>query len=493
MQATLAREDLACQTACQALAWLRAGEATSVELIEMLLARIEQHNPALNAIVSLDAEAARQRAKAADEASRRGESWGPLHGLPITVKDTFETAGLRTVAGYPPFWNRIPARDAPPVARLRQAGAILLGKSNTPPLARGNFTDNPVFGRTNNPWDLGRSPGRSSGGAAAAIAAGLAYLELGSDIGGSVRHPAHFCGIYSLKTTSGRVSGRGHLASARPLALRPRYEALLQLASFGPLARSVADLRLALPVIAEPGTPNLDGPPARALPELRIAWTDEFGGVPLTQDSRRAIQQLAGALEAAGCRVERQDRAGFDYDEAWHAAGVCLGAVDTLLQPPLARLGRRLASPFVARGAGRGPLLHGLVAGTSLRPQLIRQALERRTHLIERLEAFLEGWDAWICPAFPTPAFTHRGPNAPIEVDGRPMPQLAANLLHSVIFNLTGHPVVTIPVGHSSTGLPIGVQLVGCLWREMDLLNVAEAAAGVTRGYQRPPDYRKTL
>jgi amidase len=346
-----------------------------------------------------------------------------------------------------------------------------------------------VFGRTNNPWDLGRSPGGSSGGAAAAIAAGLSYLELGSDIGGSVRHPAHFCGIYSLKTTAGRVSGRGHLASARPPVIPPRCEALLQLASFGPLARSVADLRLALPVIAEPGTPNLEPPPARTLPELQLAWTDDFGGVPLTDDSRRAMQQLASALEAAGCRVERQDHAGFDYDEAWHAAGVCLGAVDTLFQPPLARLGRRLASPFLSRGMARDALKHGLVTGTSLRPPLLGQALERRACLIERLEAFLDGWDAWVCPAFPSPAFTHRAPNAPIDVDSRQMPQLAANLLHSLIFNLTGHPVVTIPIGKSNDGLPIGVQLVGRLWQEMDLLNVAEAVAGVTCGYQTPPAY----
>ena len=224
--------------ASQSAELIRSGQVSSFELVKELLARIADHNPALNAIITLDAEDALRQARDADTARQRGEALRPLHGVPITIKDSFETAGMRTVSGFPPFARHIPAEDAPPVARLRQAGAIILGKTNLPTLASGIQTNNPVFGRTNNPWDLARTPGGSSGGAAAAISARLSYLELGSDIGGSIRIPSHFCGVYGLKCTGGRVSGKGHLSSPKKLTVPKGWEALLQLGSMGPLARS---------------------------------------------------------------------------------------------------------------------------------------------------------------------------------------------------------------------------------------------------------------
>src|SRR5579859_385273 len=287
-------------TASAALAELEAGDTTSERLVEGLLERIDRLNPQLNAIITLDGAGARQRAKAADEARQRGECWGPLHGLPITIKDAFETAGMRTVSGYPPFSGHVPEKDAPPVARLRQAGAIIVGKTNLPTLANGIQCDNPVFGRTNNPWDVRRTPGGSSGGAAAAIAASLSFLELGSDIGGSLRIPAHFCGVYSLKLTAGRVSGQGHLASPKALSIPAGRGGLLKLASFGPMARSIDDLRLAFPIITEPGTPGCEPAPGKPLAEMRLAWSDDFGGAPLDEATRHAMQRLVSAVERAG-------------------------------------------------------------------------------------------------------------------------------------------------------------------------------------------------
>ena len=259
----------------------------------------------MNAVVTLDADGARRRAAEADRALAEGVLWGPLHGVPITIKDSFDTAGLRTASGYRPFARRVPLEDATPVARLREAGAIILGKTNLPTLASGVQTDNHVFGRTNNPWDLRRTPGGSSGGAAAAISAGLSFLELGSDIGGSIRIPAHFCGVYGLKATAGRVAGKGHVASARRLDIPVGFEALLQLASFGPIARSLDDLQLALPIISEPGTPSLHNAQCPVASELRLAWTDDFGGTPLDQDSRRLMKNLEAALVRGGRRIER--------------------------------------------------------------------------------------------------------------------------------------------------------------------------------------------
>jgi amidase len=473
-------------TASQAAKAIQNGQSSAYYLVKELLAAIEKRNPALNAIVTLDAEGALRQARAADEMRQRGEPMGPLQGVPVTIKDSFETAGMRTVSGFPPFANRIPAADAPPVARLRQAGAIILGKTNLPTLASGIQTNNPVFGRTNNPWDLTRTPGGSSGGAAAAISAGLSYLELGSDIGGSIRIPTHFCGVYGLKCTGGRVSGKGHLASPKPLVIPKGWEALLQLASIGPLARSIDDLRLAFPILAEPGTPGLGHPLMSGLAQLRLAWTDDFGGSPLDGESRRLMHALADQLKQAGCQVDHLAGAGFDYEEAWFVAGACLGAINTLFQPPMLRLVRKLIGPVLTRTGQPHPLQRGLYAGMSLRPHTIADMLKKRQALIDTCEHFLTDYDAWICPVFPTPAFTHRKPDAPIEVDGQPLAQLLANLLHSVIFNLTGHPVVTIPVGLTAQGLPVGVQVVGRRWQEMALLNTAEQIATQTGGYQSP-------
>jgi amidase len=481
--------DLSFLPVSQIATLLRSGEITSVELVEAQLERIEQFNPSLNAIVTLNTDQARLRANEVDQAAKRGEWWGPLHGIPITIKDSFETAGLRTVSGYPPFAQHIPLEDAVAVARLRLAGAIILGKTNLPTLASGIQTNNPVFGRTNNPWDLSRTPGGSSGGAAASIAAGLSFLELGSDIGGSIRIPSHFCGVFGLKMTSGRVSGKGHLSSPNRLSLPSGWEDLIQLASFGPLARSVEDLRLSFEVLSNVNTPGMELQPALPINDIRLAWSDDFGGAPLSVDSRLCMQQLAANLAKEGVHLERITDPGFDFQETWYMAGVCLGAINTLFQSQTTRWLRRIGSPILSRVGPHDPLLRGLSKGMSLNPTSVTSALEFRAKLIEDLEEFLNGWDAWICPIFPTSAFTHRASNAPIEVDDSQVSQLTANLLHNIIFNLTGHPAVAIPIGLSSQGLPIGVQVVGRRNQEIALLNTTEQIIKSTQGYQSPPGY----
>jgi amidase len=478
-------EDLSTLTASQAAQSLRNGQIRSLELTDGLLERIGRENPALNAIVTIDADGARKQALAAYKAFQRGEDLGPLQGIPMTIKDSFETAGMRTVSGFPPFARRVPVEDAAPVGRLRKAGVIILGKTNLPTLASGIQTNNPVFGCSNNPWNLALTPGGSSGGAAAAISARLSYLELGSDIGGSIRIPAHFCGIYGLKCTGGRVSGKGHLSSPKRLAVPKGWEALLQLASMGPLARSIDDLRLAFPILAEPGTPFPEPQSVKPLAGLRIAWTDDFGGTPLDGESQQLMRGFTNRLTQAGCQVEHCAGAGFDYEEAWFVAGACLGTINTLFQPPLMQQIRKLISPLLSLSGGH-PLQRGLYTGASLKPQTVQDMLKKREVLIEECETFLTKWDAWICPVFPTPAFAHRKADAPIEVDGKPFSQLLANLLHNIIFNVTGHPVVTIPIGLTAQGLPVGLQVIGRRWYELALLDTAGQIASQTDGYQSP-------
>lgn len=475
-------------TASEVARAIRTGQLSAAEVVEAQLGRIEKFNPALNAIVTLDADNARCRAREADRALAAGQVWGPLHGVPVTLKDSFDTAGLRSTSGYRPFRDRVPVEDATPVARLREAGAIILGKTNLPALASGRQTNNALFGRTNNPWDLRRTPGGSSGGAAAAISAGLSFLELGSDIGGSIRIPAHFCGVFGLKATAGRIAAKGHVASARRFAAPVGCKPLFELASFGPIARSIEDLELVLQIITEPGTPPLTPLARRELSELRVAWTDDFGGTPLDGDSRRLMQSLIDALTRRGCQVKRCSNA-VDYVEAWRVSGICLGAVDTLFQPSPKRWFRRAVSPLLRRFGPRHPLMRGLFEGLALDPVCLCRALEQRVRLIQQLEEFLGVWDCWICPVFPAPAFTHRPAIAPIDVDGQSISQMEANLLPAVIFNMTGHPVVTMPIGLSSEGLPIGVQVIGRRWQEVALLDTARQVASVTGAFRRPPGY----
>src|SRR4051794_5186167 len=235
---------------------VRERHVSAAEVLQAHLVQIERHNPALNAIVTLDIDGARERARAADAALARGELWGPLHGVPVTLKDCHTTAGLRTTAGYPPLSDYIPTEDGTVAARLRRAGAMIIGKTNVPTLAMDPQTDNPIFGRTNNPWNLERTPGGSSGGAAAALAAGMTPLEVGSDIGGSIRNPSHFCGVCGLKPTDNRVPVTGHIPGLPDV---PRWTRVLNVV--GPMARTVEDLQLAFQILAGPDGHDTEVPP----------------------------------------------------------------------------------------------------------------------------------------------------------------------------------------------------------------------------------------
>jgi amidase len=468
-------------------------KVSAVEVVQAHLNHIAQHNPALNAIVTLDEERALQRAEEADAALVRGEVWGPLHGVPVTIKDAFETAGLRTTSSFPPLANYVPQQDATIVARLRAAGAIILGKTNMPILTVDIQSNSPLFGRANNPWNLGRTTGESTGGGAAAVAAGLSPLELGSDGGGSIRIPSHFCGVFGLKPTEHLVPGTGHIPD-----LPGAPKSLRHICSFGPLARCVQDLRLCLSLIAGPDGRDLDVPPiplestpARPLRELHFAWTDDFGGVPVTMETRTALEKLAGALAGLGCRVERANPPGFDFKLAGQTYGIIMGTIAGMSLPlPLRALGR-LAGPIISP---HEPIYHAIIQGTRRDMRRYFEALTRRNALIEALERFLARWDAWLCPVSCTPAFTHctsglMWPAQTIEVDGVKIPYWKASISYTTPFNLTGNPVVVLPVAKSKEGLPIGVQVVGRRWRDMDLLGVAEQLAEVTGPFQCPAAY----
>lgn len=459
-------------------------ELRSVEALDACLARIGDRNPELNAVVTLNEEAARRGAREADEALEVGEPLGPLHGVPITVKDCWETAGLRTTCGFPGLEDHVPDRDATCVARLREAGAVLLGKTNPAMLAADWQTDNPVFGRTNHPDAPSRTPGGSSGGSGAAVAAGFSPLDLGSDLGGSIRVPAHFCGVCGLKPTEHRVPARGHIPDWHIPGREPAG-VLRHMGTYGPLARSVADLRLCFSVIAGPDGRQPEVPPmpverepeAPALESLRVAWTDRFGSAPVSEDTRQALVGLAATLEAAGCRVEHvQPR--LDFERIWQTWGE-IAAVELRVGMPLL-LRSLLLARFLLMSDRSAPPRRGLLRGLRMGHGAHAKALSRRDRTVRDVDRILAGRDVWLCPVSATPAFPHGTPGAPIPVDGVDVPYTMVTAAYTTPFNLSGHPVVVLPADRSTDGLPIGVQVVGHRWRDERLLDVAEALEIVT-------------
>jgi amidase len=481
-------EEIVFRTASELAQAIRDRQLSSADVVNAHLGHIAEHNSKVNAVVTVDEEGARERAREADEALARGELWGPLHGVPVTIKDTFETAGMRTVSGFKPLAEYVPAEDAAAVARLRAAGAVILGKTNTPMLTTDWQTRNPVFGLTRNPWNPELTVGGSTGGGGAAVAAGLSPLELGGDVGGSARIPAHFCGVFGLKPTQHAVSTRGHIPD-----LPGPVRAETQMLQPGILARSAPDLALGLSVIAGPDPQRpmvppvpFEDPGAIDLESLRLAWCDGVGGVVVSRDTSAALEALADALAAKGCRIERTLPTDVDWEELWSTWG-------ELVQPEIAVSFpgpmRALMGVLGLLSSGQSPMNRGWSKGAGRDRGRYFAALARRDEFAARFEHFLGSYDAWIIPTVVVPAFAHSKIGKPIQVDDHLVPYMLAGSAYTAVASLTGLPAVTVPGASSSEGLPIGIQLIGRRWDDMRLIAISDRIAEITGGYRRPPGY----
>lgn len=448
----------------QLAAAIRAGQVSATEVLEAHLAQIARHNATLNAIILLDAERAHQRAREADEALARGEVWGPLHGVPFTLKDCHSTQGMRTTAGFPPLADYVPQVDSTITARLKAAGGILIGKTNVPTLLTDIQSNNPLFGRTNNPWNGERTPGGSSGGAAAALASGMTPFDIGTDLAGSIRIPAHYCGVFGLKPTEHRVPETGLITN---LPDAPRSVRIL--ASLGPMARSAEDLALLYQLIAGPdgcdtevAPVTVDNVPALELKHLRMAFAPTFPGFPAAVEVRQAVEGLAKQLTPLCAAVEEAALSEVDFNQQLVSARelkeMTVGAFQPEEDAPVMTLAHYL------------------------------EALHRRDQCIRRWEQFFQSWDVLLCPASMIPAFPHCKRGSPLLVDGKREAYGMANA-HCQLFNYTGHPAIVLPYQLSHEGLPIGVQMVGKRWGEARLLGIAQAVSEVIGGFQRPPGY----
>jgi amidase len=454
--------DLTFTPASELLRLYRARRVSPLEVVQTLLARIDAVNPAVNAVVTLARESALWEARRATAALRRGAALPPLFGVPVTIKDVTPTAGIRTTYGSKLFEDHVPAEDALVVQRLRAAGAIVLGKTNTPEFAFGPNTTNAVFGPTRNPWDLTRTAGGSSGGAAAALATGMCPLAEGSDLGGSLRGPAAFCGVVGFRTTPGLV---------------PRHPSVLAWDTYsveGPMARTIADTALMLAVMAGPDDraplsyevdtrPLLAATRAPSVKGWRVACTADLGGLVLVDDEVRAlVERAAGAFRSLGARVEE----------------ACPDMRDV---PEIVRLTRGLL--MVARHADKLPghravLQEGLVENTeqglALTAREVAQGELLRTRQWERVREFLDGREVWLTPTMAVPAFPLEHPHV-MEINGRPVGKAMQRSFLTYAFSVLGLPAITVPCGLTRAGLPVGLQIVGRRRAEASVLRAAAA------------------
>lgn len=468
-------DDLTFFSAVEMARLVREKRISPVELAEAHLAKIERLNPKLNAFVHVDVERVRRQARDAEKAVINSESLGPLHGVPISIKSSIDVAGLRCESGTRLRAGFVASRDAPLVARLRQAGAIVLGVTNTPEMLMAWETDNTLYGRTNSPWDLDRTPGGSSGGEAAAIAAGMSAGGVGSDGGGSIRVPAHFSGICGLKPTPGRIPSTGHFpASGGPFAL---------IGVVGPMARTVADLTALFEVMQGPDHGDtcaapvpLRWPSNDEAKQLRVGYFEDDGRTPVTAETRAAVRSAAQALQRAGFEVEPFRPEGLEEARVlWHKFFVKVGGM--LIRPM-----------FEGREQDRSPVLTQFLECSLSEPALadesVLDAWFRRDAVRADFLGQMRRYPILLCPAAAIPAFRHG--ERRWTIDGKAVDYLDA-WSYTEFFNLLGNPAAVVPVSHSSEGLPIGVQIVGRPWEEEQVLAVAAALERECRAWRIPP------
>ena len=482
--------DLAFRSASALLSALERKETSSEELLKHYLSRIERLGSTFNAVVTLDADRALAQARRCDAERARGEGWGALHGLPVTVKDSFETEGIRTTSGgAKEYLAHVPARDADVVARLKVAGAIVFGKTNLSTLAMDIQTANAEFGTTNNPWDPARTAGGSSGGSAVAMSAGLSALEMGSDLGGSIRIPAAFCGVFGHRPSFGIIPTRGHVPGPPGTLAAPDLE------TAGPIARAAGDLDLAVQILAGPDDSqarawrlHLPPPRHRSLRDYRLAaWLDD-PAEPVEASLRERLEAVVGEFRAAGASIDEGARPGFTLADN-------------------ARLFMRVLYGSMASGLPEGQFrkLQDRAAGLALDDDSFRARLTRdtvQTHrdfdlareLSERQRAvwaeFFSRYDALLCPVFPTPAFPHdQSPDMArrtLAVNGVPKPYLGTLLGWPALAGLSSLPGTAAPVGFTKEGLPAGIQVVGPYLEDRTAIHVAGLVAEAAGGYVPP-------
>ena len=481
--------DIAFLPAHRLAGMIRSREIGSLELLDHYLHRVGQFNQALNAVIWMDTEAARARARQADEALARGELWGPLHGLPMTIKESFDLTGAPTTWGIPAMRQNIARSNAVAVQRLLDAGAVIFGKTNVPLLLADWQSFNEIYGTTNNPWDLTKTPGGSSGGSSAALAAGLTALELGSDIGASIRNPAHYCGVMGHKPTWGIVPPRGQTVSGAM--------AMSDISVSGPLARTIDDLALALGTLVGPD--ELDEPGWRLiLPKPKKTRLADFCVAVMAQDPNCAVDHeyggriadLGRTLEKAGAKVSFEARPDIDMRQA-HRIYIKL-----LRSVTMARIAPNLFAEWQSKAAALSPSDESYKAQVARAATILHRdwlaAHEERTKLRWAWHSFFKNWDVLLTPAAAGPAWPHdqKGDrlDRKITVNGK-LEDTSDQLFWAGISGVVLLPSTITPLGLNRAGLPLGVQVIGDHLQDLTTIEMARLIVEQIGGFIPPPGY----
>ena len=483
-------DELGFKPAHELAAMLAKKKISSVELTEYFIARIQKYDEVLNAVVVRDFARAMDAARTADTAMAAGQNLGPLHGLPMTIKESYNIEGLKTTWGFPIWKDMVASTDAAVVAAYKAAGAHFMGKTNVPMMLADYQSYNEIYGQTNNPWDVSRSPGGSSGGAAAALAAGLCALESGSDIGGSIRNPAHFCGVYGHKPTWGVVPISGH----QPPVVQVSNG--VDLAVVGPLARSAEDLKLAMDLIVGPQPLQVKGwrvelptPRATKLKDLRVAIWATDAASPVEQEIVERTESIGQLLESAGATVSYAARpevdlmlGGFTYVNLMQAVNM------SGVPPQMFAQNQTLADSFDADDRSMDAVF-ARAAVQTYNDWAIHD--RNRTHIRLAWNQFFENWDIMLCPILPTTAFPHD--HAPfserrLKINGEPRDFFEGSFWAGLT-TLAGLPSTVFPTGLSSAGLPIGLQAASAEFDDYTCIEFARLMAQELGGFVPPDGY----
>lgn len=462
-------------------------ELTAVQVLKATYKRIQQHNTTINAIVELRTfEDALKEAKAKDDLLKKGTLLGPLHGLPMTVKDSYNVKGMVSTNGNPMLTKNVAQTDAALVQKLKNAGAIIIGKTNLPLLAMDWQSTNKWYGQTNNPYHLDHVAGGSSGGAAASLAAGFSSLEIGSDAGGSIRVPAHFCGICGLRPTEGALPSRGHLSTPK----KPRIGRYLTVC--GPMARNMEDLILLTKVLWSQGAEWAEIPPVPLTisdwnpnQSLRIAYSKTLNNCPMDKEYAAIFQNFIAKLQPFN-PVEKAPI--LDNDYLIHLWGRIIGFDMKANLPAIPGINAVMGTFFRLfykdkQWAG------GIKAGLRNNATSYMQALEEKDQVRDAFNAFFNDWDIWLTPAAAMPAYQHTPAGKPLPLNGKKIPYTSGFTPFNFATTIPGHPVVVIPIGQTSKGLPVGIQIHGAAWQDHKLLKIAQFLEQFTDGFQIPKQF----
>ena len=465
---------------------IQARELSVEHTVQAFLDQIKTHNPRINAITDIREEAdILQEARQKDHQLRTGADLGTLYGLPMTVKDGFNVKGLINSNGHPLYKNNRVSEDAELVKRLKQAGAIIIGKTNLPLFSIDWQATNAWFGQTNNPYDVHRVAGGSSGGSAAAVAMGFTPLELGSDAGGSIRVPAHFCGICGIRTTEQALSNRGQFKfPGKPQGHR-------QLTVAGPMAKNVSDLLLVMPILWGSGQLVAEIPPVDYQASnwqgerLTIAYSTTLNRAEVDQEYEHIFTQFIQTIRGVGHRVEPNQPV-YDEASAYNLHGRLLGfEIDTSSPTPwfLTKVAMYL---FILLKYRDRPWAKGIAQGIGMSANRLAQTWSQKEEMSDIYTAFFERYDIWLTPVASFSAFRHQPAGVPFRVNEKQVGYTQAMASFNFTTALSGHPIVVIPIGQTSTGMPLGVQIHARKWSDKRLLEIAKHLETLTDGFQIP-------